>query len=90
VNGGPISLALTLVLSVPATPLAGEAQQAGKIWRIGVLTILYPPDAARASVAAFEQAATNCSRFSRSPKHNGKRCARRTRLSGSTKSFAGP
>src|SRR5262245_63952730 len=30
---------------VIATPLAAEAQQLGKLWRIGVLMNLYPPDA---------------------------------------------
>src|SRR5262249_43007892 len=29
---------------VIATPLAAEAQQLGKLWRIGVLMNLYPPD----------------------------------------------
>src|SRR5713101_6830129 len=36
----------SLALSVLAVPLAAGAQSpAGKVWRIGVLTILYPPDA---------------------------------------------
>ena len=42
----PAALILTLVAGFLIAPLAAEAQpQAGKVWRIGVLTILYPRDA---------------------------------------------
>lgn len=40
-----IGLPVLLVLSLILAPLAAEAQQAGKVSRIGVLTYLYPPDA---------------------------------------------
>jgi len=38
-NGPTLTLVLALAFSVVATPLAGEAQQAGKIPRIGVLQV---------------------------------------------------
>jgi ABC-type uncharacterized transport system substrate-binding protein len=41
-----IGLAVVLALGVTLAPLAGEAQQQPeKVWRIGVLMSLYPPDA---------------------------------------------
>jgi hypothetical protein len=32
-----IGLAVVLILSLALTPLSAEAQQTGKVWRIGVL-----------------------------------------------------
>jgi putative ABC transport system substrate-binding protein len=40
-----IGLAVVLAVGLTLAPLAGEAQQSGKMWRIGVLMNLYPPDA---------------------------------------------
>src|SRR5713101_1421013 len=40
-----IGLAVVLALSLILAPLVTEAQQAGKLSRIGVLMNLYPPDA---------------------------------------------
>src|SRR5713101_4739305 len=41
-----IGLAVILTVSLILAPLAAQAQpQTGKVWRLGVLTSLYPPDA---------------------------------------------
>jgi len=43
-----------------AVPLAGEAQQAGKVWRIGVLSFTrFPGDASRHSGKGFEISGTS-------------------------------
>ena len=48
----PIALILALVLAVLAAPHAAGAQQAGKVYRIGVLGGSSPPDPC---VEAFKQ-----------------------------------
>jgi hypothetical protein len=49
-----------------AAPLAAEAQPAGKVYRIGVLMNLYPPDATRLRLFAkgFGTSATSKDRTS--------------------------
>jgi len=39
------ALAVTLAVGILAVPLAGEAQQAAKVWRIGYLGYAYPTEA---------------------------------------------
>ena len=40
-----IGLGVVLALSLALAPLATEAQQVGTVWRIGVLSALYPSEA---------------------------------------------
>ncbi len=40
-----IGLAVILTVSLTLAPLAAGAQQPGKVYRVGVLMNLYPPDA---------------------------------------------
>ena len=40
-----IGLAVVLTLGLNLAPVATDGQQTGKVWRIGVLTVLYPADA---------------------------------------------
>src|SRR5436309_8263428 len=40
-----VPLIVALAAACLAAPLAADAQQAAKVWRIGVLMDLYPPDA---------------------------------------------
>ena len=47
---------VALTLSMPASPLAAEAQQAGKVPRLGVLVPAEPPSPEEPNLAAFRQA----------------------------------
>jgi len=49
-------LIVTLALAILAGLLAGEAQQAGKVRRIGVLYLGYPAVAPTPSTEAFQRA----------------------------------
>ena len=51
-----IGLLVTLALSLHVAPLAAEAQQAGKVPRLGVLAPAEPPSLREPHLAAFRQA----------------------------------
>ena len=51
----PVALVATLALSLLTAPLATEAQQAGKVWRIGLLEYSTPDAAREALWNAFRQ-----------------------------------
>ena len=45
----------TLALGLLAEPLATEAQQAGKVYRIGILAFGFPPSGPSPSLEAYHQ-----------------------------------
>ncbi len=55
-----LALLVPLALSLLAAPLGAEAQPAGKVWRIGLLSPAAPPTAAQpsANLEAFKQGLT--------------------------------